>query len=47
MRPLCKEKYRALARKPSDLVSYYGCGALMQMAEEATPRDDACGKCIF
>jgi len=44
---LCKEKCRALARKPSGLTSFYGCGASMQTVEEAAPRYNASCKRTF
>ena len=42
-----KEKSRALAQKPFGLASCYGCGAPMQMVEEAALGYDACCKRIF
>jgi hypothetical protein len=43
----CKEKHRALARKPSGLASCYGYSVPMRTVEDATPGYDAYCKHIF
>jgi DNA-directed RNA polymerase subunit RPC12/RpoP len=42
-----KDKRQALAHKPFDLASCYGCGASLQTVEEAASGYVACSNCMF